>query len=1328
MLTRDAAKLDEGARAKLAVLLCETALGAAASGEALRPGASLPQAELQAGRDAFLMAAVLAQEAIATCDAAAEDEKKKPRGKKKQKADDDESDDDGAAGGGAGAWQRSARLACLAGLAAALRAADVAWLWGLRVVDEAALLLFIRAGARALLRKKLCAPAHREAAFDVVGAAYYGAPAEFAASAAAAVVEDLVLASEAGAQAAAECCAHLCGARGDARVAGDVLRELSRVAADCGDASRSSKQVATFVEHLGARSPAAALAHVATLKAHLSSANHSLRSAVVAALAAVLEADAAKRADAAANDASTDAARERLGDATRDALFELVEERARDASHWTRGATLRALKGLVDARAVPLAWYERVTAVGASRLKDKTAQVRKNALQLLGGCLEFNPYAPHLDPAPFRARYDALAKVVLAAEADRAAEDRAKAEAVLAKAAAAADADEEDEDEDEAPAVDEEAVAREAAARAAQLKELEYFGSAVAFVDRLERAGEKALKLLRSATATDASCAAAFFGVARAFGLPCGQGGVVAVLSLACSGSDAAKAEAARVVASSLLAGTKAPPAECAARACALVAGCGAGDLACLEALVADSEKARAAGGAKADKAERIASPKLVRALWELAASGSAARGARAQACRFLAVAAAGAGRGVVDAAALRDATRHVVGDDGAVDCALAAALGLLVRDLSAGAGGDETARSAARASCAALRAALVADGKRLDRGRWYAAADAVVAATFGLEEDPEQEASAFVKALAAKCGFGDDDDADHVVNAAAGDLARLLHVVGHVSLQLLAAAEDLGSALKKARVASASRAAAAAAAADKDGADRDEDLQAALGAGADRGDAEHEARMQHLVEAELVPAAASNLVSCFGPVAARVAAAGLPSASGVGGPTRLPPVLHRAAVLCLSKMACVSRAFCDDHLPLLVTTLARASDSRARVNVAVALGDLAARQPNSVEPWTEHVYGALRDGDATVRATTLATLAHLALNDMIKAKGGGVAEVALLVVDEDGGIKKRARAFFDELHRKSTATSSPIYNLVPDVISRLSAARRAVVDDDGDGDDGASDDGAAAPLSNAGGAAVAVAALAVAGFVVAKAPGAAVATPEERPSGPRAALSADDFATIMGFLLKFVDKEKHVETLAEKLCQRIESTKADDDGVVEAGRGAARADDAQAAARRDFAFCLSKLQLSDKVARKLHEKLVDYKDALADAPVYETFCAIAARARKLPLPGDKTADYLDDWETKLLAAHEGRLDLDDLKPAAEPVAPPTAKKAPKKKPAPKKRAAKKKKKKADSDDDDDESDDDEAFSDKENAAAAPPPAEKAPAAARPRRSRRAAA
>ena len=36
---------------------------------------------------------------------------------------------------------------------------------------------------------------------------------------------------------------------------------------------------------------------------------------------------------------------------------------------------------------------------------------------------------------------------------------------------------------------------------------------------------------------------------------------------------------------------------------------------------------------------------------------------------------------------------------------------------------------------------------------------------------------------------------------------------------------------------------------------------------------------------------------------------------------------------------------------------------------------------------------GLFEDSDATVRAAVLATLAHLALNDMIKARGGGVAE-----------------------------------------------------------------------------------------------------------------------------------------------------------------------------------------------------------------------------------------------------------------------------------------------------------------------------------------------
>ena len=74
-----------------------------------------------------------------------------------------------------------------------------------------------------------------------------------------------------------------------------------------------------------------------------------------------------------------------------------------------------------------------------------------------------------------------------------------------------------------------------------------------------------------------------------------------------------------------------------------------------------------------------------------------------------------------------------------------------------------------------------------------------------------------------------------------------------------------------------------------------------------------------------------------------------------------------------------------------------------------------------------------------------------------------------------------------------------------------------------------------------------------------------------------------------MGFLLAFVDKEKHAEALAEKLCQRLDATKADDDDAVAKATGDV---DAQTASR-DWSFCLGKLMLTEKVTRKLAEYCV---------------------------------------------------------------------------------------------------------------------------------------
>jgi condensin complex subunit 1 len=106
-----------------------------------------------------------------------------------------------------------------------------------------------------------------------------------------------------------------------------------------------------------------------------------------------------------------------------------------------------------------------------------------------------------------------------------------------------------------------------------------------------------------------------------------------------------------------------------------------------------------------------------------------------------------------------------------------------------------------------------------------------------------------------------------------------------------------------------------------------------------------------------------------------------------------------------------------------------------------VALGDLAFRFPNAVEPWTEHLYGlkkwgnSLHDGDAGVRQHAITVLAHLVLNDMMKVKGH-IAEMARCLEDPDPRVASVARLLFHELSRKH---GNPIYNLLPDLLSRLS-------------------------------------------------------------------------------------------------------------------------------------------------------------------------------------------------------------------------------------------------------------------------------------------------
>lgn len=188
-------------------------------------------------------------------------------------------------------------------------------------------------------------------------------------------------------------------------------------------------------------------------------------------------------------------------------------------------------------------------------------------------------------------------------------------------------------------------------------------------------------------------------------------------------------------------------------------------------------------------------------------------------------------------------------------------------------------------------------------------------------------------------------------------------------------------------------------------------------------------------------------------------------------------PELCAAASLALGKFCMISATFCDSQLRLLFTMLEKSSLPVLRSNIMIVTGDLAIRFPNLVDPWTPHLYARLRDPAQQVRKTAGLVMTHLILKDMVKVKGQ-VSEMAVLLIDPVPQIAALAKNFFNELSHKGNA----IYNLLPDIISRL--------------------------------------------------------------SDPEGGVEEEPFHTIMKQLLSYITKDKQTESLVEKLCQRFRTAR----------------------------------------------------------------------------------------------------------------------------------------------------------------------------------------
>ncbi|KAF2012244.1 hypothetical protein BU24DRAFT_443521 [Aaosphaeria arxii CBS 175.79] len=144
---------------------------------------------------------------------------------------------------------------------------------------------------------------------------------------------------------------------------------------------------------------------------------------------------------------------------------------------------------------------------------------------------------------------------------------------------------------------------------------------------------------------------------------------------------------------------------------------------------------------------------------------------------------------------------------------------------------------------------------------------------------------------------------------------------------------------------------------------------------------------------------------------------------------------LQAQAALCLAKLMCVSSEYCEGNLGLLLTILERSKDAVVRSNLVVSLGDMAVCFNHLIDENTDYLYRRLNDNDPSVKRTCLMTLTFLILAGQVKVKGQ-LSEMAKCLEDSDKKIADMARMFFTELATKDNA----VYNQFVDMFSVLSA------------------------------------------------------------------------------------------------------------------------------------------------------------------------------------------------------------------------------------------------------------------------------------------------
>lgn len=187
----------------------------------------------------------------------------------------------------------------------------------------------------------------------------------------------------------ASVCSELCCLVATNQLPIELIREVGRLDTHSQDTGKASgiKFVAPFISELALCRPRLLLANISHILPHLNSDPYYLRSAIVTALGHIVEHIGKSlmpsvHQDAPEGNEEVIEMSQPNMEKSREALLDILEERAHDVSSYTRSAALKAWISLIQGGSIPVKRVVPVTVFAIDRLKDKTVMVRKQALQV----------------------------------------------------------------------------------------------------------------------------------------------------------------------------------------------------------------------------------------------------------------------------------------------------------------------------------------------------------------------------------------------------------------------------------------------------------------------------------------------------------------------------------------------------------------------------------------------------------------------------------------------------------------------------------------------------------------------------------------------------------------------------------------------------------------------------------------------------------------------------------------------------------------------------------------------------------------------------------